>query len=151
MNLMLWSVAPLFGMLKAFVASTRRAASVSLCWKTSWTMWTAVSTPAIWPADNWRAPVASWMSPLAIPNTALAMILLGISPTPIDLTPGFLFKAMSRQDSSGAKISGSMYSVHRRLVHCASDWQRALDADLYLFRDWYFPMLPDQRPTTVST
>ena len=70
------------------------------------------------------------MSPLVILNTALAIIRLGISPIPMGPTPGFLFNAMSQQDNNGDKILGSMYSVHRRLAHSASDWHRALDADL---------------------
>ena len=43
--------------LKALVASTRRAASVSGSWNILRIAWTAASHPPSWPAHSWSGPV----------------------------------------------------------------------------------------------
>ena len=68
-----------FKELKAFVASTRRTASVSLESKAVLTACTAASIPAICPPHIWRQPEASCMSGFASGNTALAIIRRAVS------------------------------------------------------------------------
>ena len=47
-----------------------------------------------------------------IDKMALAMIRLAVSPIPIGRIPGFLSRAMRRQDKRGAILAGSTRSVH---------------------------------------
>ena len=109
---MFWRATWRFKELKAFVASMRRTASVSLESKAALTACTAASIPAICPPHIWRQPEASWMSGFATDITALAIIRRAVSPMPIGRTPGFLFRAMSRQARRGERDFWSTYDVH---------------------------------------
>ena len=95
--IILWRAVCLFRALKAFLASTRRTASVSSFWKVDRTAWTAASVPEGCPAHSWCEPAASRTSHRTIDSTALAMIRLAVWHTPIGRTPGFLLMAMRRQ------------------------------------------------------
>ena len=119
-----------FRELKALLASTSRVGSALSSYKSSLTEWTAASQPEIWPAQSWREPAASWMSPRTTTRTDLAMIRPAISPIPIGLTPGHLPKAISLQARSGETVEGSIYEEQRCLATSASDWQSEAENDL---------------------
>ncbi len=87
--LMLCRAEILLSELKAFDAS------VSSSRKLSRTELMAASHPAICPAQSWKEPAASCMSPLVITISALAVMRLAISPMPIGLTPGHLSRAIN--------------------------------------------------------
>ena len=75
--------------------------------KISLITWTAASQPTCCPAHNWRQLAASITSCcLTTCRTALAKILLEVSPTPIGWTPGFLSRAISQQFRRRCKASG---------------------------------------------
>lgn len=55
---------------------------------------------------------------------------LAASHTPIRCTPGFLFKAISRQTMRDARPMGSTYSVQRHLANSARELYNSLEACL---------------------
>ena len=59
-----------------------------------------------------------------------AIILRAVSPIPIGQTPGFLFKAIRREDKKGAINDGFIESVHKRLATRAREVHRSSEADL---------------------
>ena len=94
------------------------------------TAWTAASVPDSWPPQSCWEPTASWMSPLVILSTALAMIRLATSPIPMGRTPGFLLRAIRRQAMSGEMLLGSARLVQRCFATAVRDTHRSLEADL---------------------
>ena len=76
--------------LKALLASTKSAASLSSESKAVLTACTAASIPEICPPHNWRHPEESWTSALTADSTALAMIRRAVSPMPMGRTPGLV-------------------------------------------------------------
>ena len=93
--------------LSELVASTNSIASVSSFSYDVLVAWTAASMPEIWPAQSCVVPAASWMSPFIIIRTDLAIIILAVLPMPMGRTPGFLSRAIRRQATKGAMLSGS--------------------------------------------
>ena len=116
--------------LKALLASTSRAASVSSSWKLSRTECTAASHPDIWPAYSCAEPAASCTSSLITARTAFAMIRLAVSPMPMGRTPGHLSRAISLQARKGASPRGSRCEMQRRFAKSASAWHRSSEAVL---------------------
>ena len=53
-----------------------------------------------------------------------------MSPIPIGRTPGFLFKAIGREDEKGAIKDGFIKSVQKRLATTAREVHRSSEADL---------------------
>ena len=96
------SAAFLFRLLNALEASTSSTASESASSKMCRMACIAASLPASWPVQSWRAPAASSTSSLITARTALPMILLTVSTTPIGLIPGHLSRAIKRQAINGA-------------------------------------------------
>ena len=127
---MLCRAAILLMELKALLASTSRAASVSSSRNASRTEWTAASQPESWPAQSWMEPAASSTSPLTTTRTALVMMRLAVSPMPMGRTPGHLSRAISLQARSGPRPSGSTREEQSRFATSARDWHRDLEAAL---------------------
>ena len=69
------------------------------------------SHPPSCPAHTCKGPAALRTSSFTMLITALAMIRLGTSPTPIGLTPGYLLSVMSRQATRALRPSGWKGSV----------------------------------------
>ena len=63
-------------------------------------------------------------------RTAFAIIHLGVSHTPIGLTPGHLSRAIRRYTSRGEIPLGLKKVVHSRLAIAAKAWHKSLEADL---------------------
>ena len=116
--------------LKAFEASTRSAPWTSSSLKNWRIAWIAASQPPSWPAQTWRGPAASCISYLKRLSTALAIILLGTSPTPIGLTPGHLFNGINRQATKALRLSGWILQVQILWPTAARTEQRSWEADL---------------------
>ena len=116
--------------LKALLAWTSRAASVSSSWNASRTEWTAAAQPESWPAQSWMEPAASSTSPLMTTRTALAMMRLAISPMPMGRTPGHLLRAISLHARSGPRLSGSTREEQSHFATSARDWHKELGAAL---------------------
>ena len=105
-------------MLKALLTSTSNTASLSSFSNAECTACTAASIPEVYPPHNWRHPAASFTSGLVMKSTALAMICLAVSPTPIGRTPQFLSSAINRQSRRGEMFWGSTKDVKILLVLC---------------------------------
>ena len=116
--------------LKALVASTRRAASISESWKILRIAWTAASQPPSWPAHSWSGLAAASTSLLTILSTAFAIMHLGTSPTPMGLTPGHLLRGIRQQATRALKPSGWIRVVAICLPTPANAVQRLVEADL---------------------
>ena len=82
--------------LKALSASTRRTASLSSCWQTTYIPSMTASDAASWSAHTWSNPAASFTSFFAIYRTTFPAIRYRASPTPIGRTPGLLFGGINR-------------------------------------------------------
>ena len=61
-------------------------------------------------------------------STASAIIRRGTSPIPIGLTPGFLFKGISRQATKAVRLLGCKLTVQRRLATAARALHKSVDA-----------------------
>ena len=108
---------------------TSKIPSVPSSAKISLITWTAVSQPTCCPAHNWRQLAASITSCcLTTCRTALAKILLEVSPTPIGRAPGFLSRAISQQFRRGCKASGSVNNVEICLATEVKEWQWSEEA-----------------------
>ena len=94
------------------LASTRRMASADPNWNTCRMLCTAALQPPLWPAQSWTDSMMSRMSGFKTERTAMHINLWHDSPMAIGCTPGFLFKAISRHESSARRPIGSMYGVH---------------------------------------
>jgi hypothetical protein len=57
----------------------------------------------------------------------LQMIFLNVSPMPMGLIPGHLFKGINLQATKASIPKGSTSSVHMRLVRAASALQSSAD------------------------
>ena len=122
---MLCRAACLLMVLKALEASTSKAPCTSGSAK-NWRMaWTAASQPPSWPAHTCRGPAAFCMSRRKRLRIALAIIRLGISPTPIGLTPGFLFRGIKRQETKALRSSGWMLEEQILRPTAARAWHRS--------------------------
>ena len=119
-----------FRELKALLASTNRTASHSLSLKARFMACIAASVPAFWPAQSWREPAASWMSPPVIERIAFAIILLTTYKYQLGVLLDFLSRAIRRHDNRGARLSGSTKILQRRFVSRASEWHRSSEAAL---------------------
>ena len=114
--------------LKAFWASARRTPSVPSSLKMLFMAWTAASLPPCWPEASCRGPAASMISLFRCWTTLLPTIRRSISPMPMGLTPGFLFRAMRRHDKRGYTEAGSTREVHSLRVISAMECARASDS-----------------------
>ena len=114
--------------LKAFLASMRRMAWVSLSSKMALIACTAASHPLSSPAHNLIEPVVSSISCLMMESTALLIILLLHSPIPMGLTSGFLSKEASLLATRAVSPEGLTYSVHIRMAHSAKESHRSPEA-----------------------
>ena len=136
---MLFSAAALFSELKAFEASTSKAASVSSASKILRMACIAASPPLFWPVHTCMAPLALITSCFATLVTHLPIILLITSPTPIGRTsPLPLSSGIRRLATIGSMVSGSTNSVHSLLVSVAIDSHRLL---LDLLKDLHAKIL----------
>lgn len=112
--------------LKALVASTNRAASISESLKILCIAWTAASHPLSWPAYSWNEPAAASTSLFTILSTAFGIIHLGTSPTPMSHFWAFI----ERNKVTSHRPSGWVGVVAVCLPTLANAVQRLVEAYL---------------------
>ena len=107
--------------LNAFLASIKRAASVSSFANISHIVYMGVLAPTSWPALSCRDPAASVMSLLKLMIITFPAILLKTSPTPIGRNPDFSSKGINLQAvNSWRDVAVSCFSIQGLFITWAN-------------------------------